>query len=123
MVATGRCLEAAPIHQPTSFTIDPSRAPFKADAQITITGPPPLRRPIRFKRNGNYLDGWAVDWTPKDLGVHTIDVKYGSSHVQGSPFRCKVFDLDKVKLMRDESMQGVDLDGIPGEDIVFFGKL
>ena len=40
----------------------------------------------------------------------------------GSPFRCRVYDLTKVQIIRDESQEGVDRDGIPGEDIVFFGK-
>ena len=123
VVAKGRCLESAPINEPATFTIDPSKAPFKADAVIQMQGPPPLKRSIRFKSKGNYLEGWTVDWVPKELGVHTIDVKYGNSHVQGSPFRCKVYDLSKVQLQRDSSMEGVDLDGIPGEDIVFFGEL
>ena len=33
-----------------------------------------------------------------------------------------MYDLSKVLIIRDESMQGVDMDGIPGEDIVFYGE-
>ena len=47
---------------------------------------------------------------------------YGDKHIVGSPFRCRVYDLTKVRLYRDEMSEQVDLDGIPGEDIVFFGK-
>ena len=71
---------------------------------------------------GNYIDGWKVRWFPTDLGVHTIEVKYGDSHVVGSPFRSRVYDLTKVKLIRDESQEGIDVDGIPGDDIVFYGS-
>ena len=55
------------------------------------------------------------------LGVHSIEVRYGDRHIVGSPFRCRVYDLSKIKILRDESEPGVDLDGIPGEDIVFYG--
>ncbi len=71
---------------------------------------------------GDYINGWIISWQPTVLGVHSIDIKYGENHVVGSPFRCRVFDLSKVMLIRDESEEGVDLDGIPGDDIVFYGK-
>ena len=90
---------------------------------IAFPGPAPDKRDIRYQINGNYTKGWDVEWLPMELGVHNIDIKYGDSHVTGSPFRCKVYDLTKVIIIRDESMAGVDLDGIPGEDIVFFGEL
>jgi len=66
---------------------------------------------------------WTVEWTPVELGVQTVDVRYGGRHVLGSPFKCKVFDLSRVRILRDEgqSSGGVDLDGIPGDDIVFRG--
>ena len=72
--------------------------------------------------SGDYFNGWKINWLPEELGVHTIDVKYGDKHIVGSPFRCRVYDLTKVRLYRDEMSEQVDLDGIPGEDIVFFGK-
>lgn len=91
-------------------------------AHSLCAGPPPFKREIPFRMSGHFLSGWKVEWMPVELGVHTIDVKYGDKHVVGSPFRCRVYDLTKVRLYRDEMSEQVDLDGIPGEDIVFFGK-
>ncbi len=87
-----------------------------------ISGPAPHKRDIPFRLHGNSIQGWQVSWLPSELGVHTIEVKYGNKHVVGSPFKCRVYDLTKVKLIRDLSTPGLDLDGIPGEDIVFYGK-
>lgn len=72
--------------------------------------------------SGDYMNGWKINWLPEELGVHSIDTMYGDKHIVGSPFRCRVYDLTKVRLYRDEMSEQVDLDGIPGEDIVFFGK-
>ena len=121
---SGRSLEAAPINEPAIFHIDPSAAPYRADARVKIEGPSPLRRPIPYDIRGDFVRGWTVEWTPRDLGVHSLDVRYGTGVVTGSPFRCKVFDLSKVELIRDDDAMDarVDLDGIPGDDIVFFGR-
>lgn len=68
---------------------------------------------------GNYIDGWQVEWRPLEIGVYTIELKYGDSHVMGSPFKCKVFDLSKVKIIRERQTYGTE--GILG-DVVFYGK-
>ena len=49
--------------------------------------------------SGNFIDGWKLEWFPRQLGVHTIEVQYGGHHVTGSPFRCKVYDLEKVSVI------------------------
>ena len=36
VVARGRCLEASPVNQRVEFEIDPSKAPFRADAYVKI---------------------------------------------------------------------------------------
>ncbi len=65
-----------------------------------------------------------MEWLPLQLGVHTIDVRYGDGHVVGSPFRCKVFDLKRVRILRDDSMRGSFLGGQLGrDDVVFYGEL
>jgi len=65
---------------------------------------------------------WLVEWRPLHLGVYTIEVWYGSVRVAGSPFKCSVYDLSKVYIVRDDSVTGVDIDGILGDDIVFYGN-
>ena len=91
-------------------------------AQFLTVGPPPHKSEVAYRMSGDYMNGWKINWLPEELGVHNIDIKYGDKHIVGSPFRCRVYDLTKVRLYRDEMSERVDLDGIPGEDIVFFGK-
>ena len=69
--------------------------------------------------HGSLVEGWQVDWRPMDLGVYTIEVKYGDSHVVGSPFKCKVYDLSKVRIIRERQTYGTE--EILG-DAVFYGK-
>ncbi len=40
VLAIGKCLEASPIHKKAEFEIDPSLAPYRADAKIRIFGMP-----------------------------------------------------------------------------------
>ena len=62
-----------------------------------------------------------MSWSPPETGTYTVDVKYGGAHVAGSPFKCSVYDLSRITVVRDLSIAGVDKDGIPGEDVVLLG--
>lgn len=56
-------------------------------------------------------------WTPHELGVYNVDVQYGHSLVVGSPFACKVFDLNKVVILHDQHHDALD----DSDDVVFYG--
>jgi len=58
-----------------------------------------------------------VRWTPHELGVYNVDVQYGHSLVVGSPFACKVFDLNKVVILHDQHHDALD----DSDDVVFYG--
>ena len=60
-------------------------------------------------------------WTPHELGIHSIDIQYGRSVVVGSPFTCKVFDLSKVIILRDQQPDLLDDADDDSGDIVFYG--
>ena len=85
-------------------------------------GPPPDKQEVQHRMSGNFLDGWTVEWLPLELGVHTIEIKYGDGHIVGSPFRCKVYDLSKVRIIRDRTTPGINLGGNPDDDVVFYGE-
>jgi hypothetical protein len=72
------------------------------------------------------MSGWTVEWIPYELGIYSIEIKYGPSHVVGSPFKCKVFDISKVIIIRDYSGENSLLKsssvGLSPEAIVFFGE-
>ena len=50
-------------------------------------------------------------------------MKHQGRKIKGSPFKVKVFDLEKIRILRDERavMLDEDVDGIPGSDVVFYG--
>ena len=82
----------------------------------------PQNNPVAYAMTGSQSAGWAVEWRPTQIGTHVIDVKYGRTPVAGSPFICKVHDLSKVIILQREGATGLDVDGIPGEDVVFYGQ-
>ena len=87
-----------------------------------ISGPTPHSYKVTHTLTVNGPNEWLIEWRPLQLGMHTIDVWYGNMAIAGSPFKCSVYDLSKVYIVRDESLAGVDIDGIPGEDIVLYGN-
>lgn len=46
----------------------------------------------------------CVEYTPKEVGPHTVEIMYGGQHVQGSPFTANVFDASSVRLLDLSSM-------------------
>lgn len=88
----------------------------------TFVGPLPSHHVIPYKVEGNHRDGWKVRWLPLAIGTYSIEVRYGDGHVIDSPFKCKVCDLSKIRVYQDLSTTGIDIDGIPGADIVYIGK-
>jgi len=74
---------------------------------------------------GNYSSGWTVRWTPRQLGVHSVDVDYGHScTLPASPFTCRVFDLSKVIILRDQRPTHDDVtDDDVTDDVIFYGTL
>lgn len=48
---------------------------------------------------GSSSDSWIVKWLPEQVGRHQISITAGPSHhIQGSPFTCNVYDVDKVRV-------------------------
>jgi len=77
----------------------------------------PSGRVVPCDVRGVVSAGWTVHWTPHELGLYTVDIEYGHSLVVGSPFTCKVFDVSKVVILRDQHLDSVDDFG----DVVFYG--
>ena len=86
-------------------------------------GPPPTRNRVPFDITGNFINGWTVEWIPYELGVYSIAINYGPSHVTGSPFKCKVFDLSKVIIIRDFDASNAPPTEVSPEEVVFYGKI
>ena len=56
-----------------------------------------------------------LEFTPTDVGPHTVDIKCSSQQVLGSPFITSVYDVSRVRLTDTPSS------GIVGNDVHFIG--
>lgn len=47
-----------------------------------------------------YVQGSSniVEYVPNEVGPHTVEVRYGSESIQGSPFASNVYDASRVRL-------------------------
>ncbi|CAH1781774.1 unnamed protein product [Owenia fusiformis] len=116
--ANGPGLQKCAINKPSYFNIEPKESDFESDVEVTITSPNKQNVPYHIK--GTKRGPWRVEYTPGEVGVYTINIKYDNIPIAGSAFKCNVYDISKVRIIRDVMSEGQDKDGIPGEDIVFF---
>lgn len=64
-----------------------------------------------------YVQGSSniVEYVPNEVGPHTIEVRYGSELIRGSPFTSNVYDASRVKL------QDVPSTATTGQHVNFTG--
>ncbi|XP_023244649.1 filamin-B-like [Centruroides sculpturatus] len=91
----GEGIERVPIQQPTSFVID-THGTDMGDFQVTILGP--NQKQLQEYINGNYHSGYRVEYTPVEVGDHSIDVRLHGHPIMGSPFLVKAYDASRVKV-------------------------
>nr|XP_012149362.1 PREDICTED: filamin-A isoform X3 [Megachile rotundata] len=85
-------LELIPVDQPASFHmgVDGSGS---AELAVSVRGP---NSELPVKVTGDIKSGFTAEFTPKDVGVHSISVEYNGHPVNGTPFLAKAFNADKV---------------------------
>ncbi|XP_051156361.1 filamin-A [Leptopilina boulardi] len=85
-------LELIPVDQPASFhmAVDGSGS---AELAVSVRGPT-VELPVKV--TGNIHSGFTAEFTPRDVGVHSISVEYNGHPVNGTPFLAKAFNADKV---------------------------
>ncbi|XP_043473409.1 filamin-A isoform X2 [Leptopilina heterotoma] len=85
-------LELIPVDQPASFhmAVDGSGS---AELAVSVRGPT-MELPVKV--TGNIHSGFTAEFTPRDVGVHSISVEYNGHPVNGTPFLAKAFNADKV---------------------------
>ncbi|XP_076247657.1 filamin-type immunoglobulin domains fbug isoform X3 [Calliopsis andreniformis] len=101
-------LEKVSVNRLTTFTIE-------ADASlgtpvVEVLSPTRESLPVHVKQNGHGC--YTAGFTPKDVGDHSVEVKLGGSHVEGSPFLVKAYNADKVKVTDINS-------GVVGKPVFF----
>lgn len=73
----------------------PGISPF--DLGATVTSPGGVTEAAEI---GEVEDGlYGVNFVPKELGVHTVSVKYQEMHIPGSPFQFTVSCFDFQSLL------------------------
>ncbi|XP_008544602.1 filamin-A [Microplitis demolitor] len=85
-------LELIPVDQPANFhmAVDGSGS---AELAVSVRGPT-IELPVKV--TGNIHSGFTAEFTPRDVGVHSISVEYNGHPVNGTPFLAKAFNADKV---------------------------
>uniref|UniRef100_A0A1B6E957 Calponin-homology (CH) domain-containing protein n=2 Tax=Clastoptera arizonana TaxID=38151 RepID=A0A1B6E957_9HEMI len=85
-------LELVPVNQVARFhmTVDNSGS---AELAVAITGPS-CELPVKV--TGNVHNGFTAEFTPREVGPHSISVEYNGHPVSGTPFVAKAYDAKRV---------------------------
>lgn len=81
---------------------------------MSPTAPSHTTLPVRV--SGSVRAGFMAEFTPVEVGAHTIIVNYNESAVSGTPFTCKVYDAAKVGVSHLPR-------GAIGKSLQFIGEL
>ena len=68
-----------------------------------------------MKVTGNVKNGFTAEFTPSEVGLHTILVEYNGMAVGGTPFFAKAYDSDQVAVSDIPK-------AVPGKTVTFAGK-
>ncbi|XP_032590388.1 filamin-A isoform X2 [Drosophila grimshawi] len=85
-------LELIPVNRPSSFHITVSGG-GAAELAVSVRGPQG-ELPVRV--TGDIHAGFTAEFTPSNVGSHSINVEYNGFAVQGTPFMAKSYDASKV---------------------------
>ncbi|KAG8281178.1 hypothetical protein J6590_063971 [Homalodisca vitripennis] len=85
-------LELVPVNQVARFhmAVDSSGS---AELAVAITGPS-CELPVKV--TGNVHSGFTAEFTPREVGPHSISVEYNGHPVSGTPFIAKAYDAKRV---------------------------
>ncbi|XP_022694817.1 filamin-C-like isoform X2 [Varroa jacobsoni] len=92
-------LELVPADEPVSFAV---RIPGGKRELIRVSVLSPSRNsvPVSLKAAGYEADVVTVEFTPKQVGVHVVNVEYNGQSLDGTPANVRCFDSRLVQVMR-----------------------
>lgn len=100
IIIFGKGLKSAQVNEKTVFFIKTDGIQANEfDIIVTDTNRSPLPVKCYQQKNGSLL----VEWIPKRIGSHKIEVLHSEKPLIGSPFSCEVYDASKVKVQPIES--------------------
>lgn len=99
-----------PVDREASFYVSSENISSDINASVDITSPSGDSVHASVYRQGS--GEFKVEWTPRVAGRHRVDVQFGGSQIDGSPFFVDVFDLATIRVDNFRN-------GIVGEDAGF----
>lgn len=88
-------LELIAVNRTASFHITVSGG-GAAELAVSVRGPQSGELPVRV--TGDIHAGFTAEFTPVQVGGHSINVEYNGYPVQGTPFLAKAYDATKVSV-------------------------
>lgn len=104
---SGEGLSLVPVNRTAVFTVDTQGSSGKVDVEITA----PSKRTVPYNIR-RMTGGHTVEYIPTEVGDHRIEVKYGDSEIDGSPFTAKAYDTHAIRVSRFA-------DGLVGKPVEF----
>ncbi|XP_066266982.1 filamin-A-like isoform X4 [Branchiostoma lanceolatum] len=98
VTASGDGLDRVPINQRTWVNID-TRSAGDGDVNVTATSPSSLSVPVVVRKEGQGM--WRAEYTPTEVGEHTLDITFVGMPIYGSPFTAYAYDVSKVRVRPD----------------------
>ncbi|XP_063426626.1 filamin-C-like isoform X2 [Mytilus trossulus] len=92
---SGDGLSLVPLNKTAYFNVDTQGSSSKVD--VEITAPSKRTVPYNIRRS---KEGHVVEYIPTEVGDHRIEIKYGDSEIEGSPFTAKAYDTHAIRVSR-----------------------
>lgn len=93
IVAEG--IERVAINRPAAFVVDTHGQDI---GQLSATVLGPTQAPLKAHVTGNHHSGYRVEYTPAEVGDHTVELELAGQPLPGSPLMSKVYDASKVRV-------------------------
>lgn len=91
----GEGVERVAINRPAAFVVD-THGQDVGQLSASVMGPNQVS--LKTHVTGNHHSGYRVEYTPTEVGDHTIELELGGHSLPGSPFMSKVYDASKVRV-------------------------
>lgn len=92
VTVSGDGLSLVPVNRPAKFIVD-TQGSSSGSVKVEITGPSGGEV---FCNVSNGVNGQNVEYVPKEVGDHTISIKYRDTEIEGSPFTAKAYDTSAI---------------------------
>jgi filamin len=89
---TLRNLELIPVNETAKFHIGVDGS-GSAELAVSVRGP---ASELPVKVTGNVHNGFTAEFTPREVGAHSVTVEYNGHPVAGTPFIAKAYDPKRV---------------------------